>query len=108
MDTTHEAPIACSLDATDLRERFSEMGDAGRSLRAVDARGNHAELRFARSAQTAARLAEIVAAESKCCAFLTFAVKESASEIVVAVSAPEGAETVLADIVMAFQGHVAA
>jgi hypothetical protein len=81
------------------------MADLGRDA-LLDARtdGRRARLRFAASAGVRERVAAIVAAESRCCAFLAMRVSESADEVVLAIEAPAGAEVVLDELVNAFRG----
>ena len=107
MDT--DLPIACSLDADELGERLTDMGAVGRAaLRDVQRTPRRAVLRFAADAQTRERLASIVAAEARCCAFLDFSLLDDAGEIVMTISAPGGADLVLEDLVGAFsQGAIA-
>jgi hypothetical protein len=99
-----DLPIACSLSATELPARLAQISELGRDA-LVDARtdGTRAELRFAAGPGVRERLAEIVAAESACCAFLTMAVGETPEELVLTIEAPEGAELVLAELVDAFR-----
>jgi hypothetical protein len=59
-----DLPIACSLNATELPERLTEMADLGRAaLRAVHIDGTRAELRFAAAAGARRRVEAIVAGE---------------------------------------------
>jgi len=93
----HDLPIACTLDAPDLAARLAEMAALGRdalSERRVD--GSHARLRFAARPGVRDRVGAIVAAESACCAFLTFRVTDEPDAVVLDVDAPEGAGPVLA------------
>jgi hypothetical protein len=95
--------IACSLDAGQLRERLAEIGALGRSsLRAADVGPRRAVLRFAAGAYVRRRLGAIVEAESRCCAFMGFELAQRADELVLTISAPEGAEPVLDGFVAAF------
>ena len=101
MDT--DVPIACSLDADELRVRLTEMSEVGRdALHDVRSTPGKAVLRFAADAETRERLEAIVDAEARCCAFLDFSLLEDADEIIVTISAPEGADLVLEDLVSAF------
>jgi hypothetical protein len=45
----------------------------------------------------------IVAAESQCCAFLEMQIAEAPDEIVLSITAPDGAEPVLDELVSAFR-----
>ena len=101
---TTELPIACSLGAGDLNDRLAEIADLGRdALFEAELAGLRAELRFARAPGIAQRLAQIVAAESECCAFLTMTVREQADALVLTITAPEGAELVLEGLVDGFR-----
>lgn len=102
---TTELPIACSLDAAELPERLRAIGELGADA-LLDHRldGTRAELRFAAHPGVRARVAAIVAAESRCCAFLTMRVSEEPDAVVLTVAAPEDAEAVLAELVDAFAG----
>jgi hypothetical protein len=96
-------PIACTLDAGQLEGRLAEMEAVGRtSLRGVERGPRRARLRFASAGTVHERLAAIVEAESRCCAFMEFELRETTDEIVMTISAPEGAEPVLEDFVAAF------
>jgi hypothetical protein len=98
-----DLPIACSLTATELPRRLAEMADLGRAaLVSVQRTPSHAELRF--GAEVRERVAAIVAAESRCCGFLTMRVSEEGDRVALAIDAPEGAEPVLDELVGAFLG----
>jgi hypothetical protein len=99
-------PIACSLDATELPLRLAEMRDLGRAA-LIEARtdATRAELRFAAGAGVRDRVEAVVAAESRCCAFLDMAVTDESDTVVLTIDAPEGAELVLTELVDAFRGE---
>ena len=96
-------PIACSLDATELPERLREMADLGRDA-LLDARieATRAQLRFAAGEAVHERLEAVVAAESRCCAFLTMRIVPAADGLLLTIDAPAGADVVLAELVDAF------
>jgi cytochrome c-type biogenesis protein len=101
-----ELPIACSLDARDMTERYAEMSALGRSSLIETEQGvRHAVLRFRDGNENAVRLAEIVAAEAECCAFLSMDVREEREGLQLTIEAPEGAELILEDMVKAFRGE---
>ena len=103
---TAELPIACSLSATELPARLAEMADLGRAaLLEARTEGGRAVLRFAAGSGVRERVGRIVAAESECCAFLAMQVSEARDEIVLSITAPEGAEPVLDELVNAFRGQ---
>ena len=97
-------PIACSLTATELPERLAEMADLGHAA-LVDVRtdATRAELRFAARTGVRDRAEAVVAAESRCCAFLDMAVTDGPDTVVLTIEAPEDAELVLAELVDAFR-----
>ena len=99
-----ELPIACSLSATELPKRLAEMAALGDAA-LVDTRTKplHAELRFAAGEGVRERVQAIVAAESKCCSFLTIGVSDEPDLVVLTIDAPEGAEVVLDEMVAAFR-----
>jgi hypothetical protein len=99
-----ELPIACSLSASELPDRMTEMAELGRDA-LLDARvdGARAQLRFAAGEGVRERVARFVEAESRCCAFLSFALAEAPDEVVLRIDAPAGAEGVLAELVAAFE-----
>jgi hypothetical protein len=100
---TPDAKIACSLPADELPKRFAEMSAIGRdSLLSVSPEG---VLRFHADQATRARLIDIIAAESRCCAFLGFDLREDAGELVLTITAPESAEPLAVDLVNAFAGN---
>lgn len=97
---TSTPPIACSLGADELPVRLAEIGTLGKdALLSVSPEG---ALRFRRDEATRARLEAIIAAESQCCSFLSFDLQETADELVLRITAPEGAEPLAADLVNAF------
>jgi len=93
-------PIACSLTAAEMPQRLAELSAIGRDgLLAVNEDG---VMRFRGDEGTRERLEAIVAAESRCCAFLEFDLREDYPELVLAVHAPEGAEPLVRELVSAF------
>src|SRR4051812_246231 len=100
-----ELPIACTLAATDLRDRLAEIRAIGAAaLLEVDRRGAGVVLRFRRNDSTRARLAAIVAAEAQCCAFLDLQLSEDYAALALHIRGPAGAEPVVDDLVAAFAG----
>ena len=98
-----ELLIACSLQEAELRERLAEMATLGNEA-LVDARrqATRAELRFATKAGVRGRVEAIVAAESKCCPFLTMRVSDEQDAVLLTIDAPEDAKPVLDELVAAF------
>jgi hypothetical protein len=98
-----ELPIACSLSAADLPERLQQMALLGRdALLDAHVDGRYARLRFAAGEGVRERVDAIVAAESRCCAFLTMRVTGEPDVVALSIDAPEDAEPVLAELVDAF------
>jgi hypothetical protein len=109
---TERPPIACTLDPADMLERAAEIRALGRdALLAVERSGARAVLRFRRDPTTRARLEAIVAAESRCCAFIQFELADAAASIVLTLEAPAEAELAvrtLADLFAATKPEIAA
>jgi hypothetical protein len=100
---TESLPIACSLDAEDLRRRLSEIAAVGaESLFARDSDGPRHTLRFRSDPQTRRRLERIVAAEAECCSFLDLTLVEQKGELVLTVEAPEDERAVADGLADAF------
>src|SRR4051812_10697756 len=98
-----ELPIACSLSAAELPARLAEMNDLGRSaLVGVERTKTTAVLRFRHDGETSARLAAIVTAEARCCAFLDMTLHETGGALALTISAPPHAAPVLDELVAAF------
>jgi hypothetical protein len=98
-----DLPIACSLDSTELSERLTEISAIGRAaLIDVETRPARAILRFTPSTSTRRRLDAIVAAESRCCAFLRLDLHEASDAIVLTIDAPTDAALVVDELVCAF------
>jgi hypothetical protein len=104
-----DLPIACSLSATEQSSRLAEMSAIGRAaLLSANVAGGHARLRFRIGGETRERLAGIVAAEAKCCAFLDMELREETEAMELVIHAPDGAESVLAELVDAFDAPATA
>jgi hypothetical protein len=103
-----EAPLACSLGASDLRQRLNEIAKVGTdSLIEHDTDGNRHLLRFNIDPDTRRRLEAIVAAEAKCCSFLDLSLEERGGELVLSVSAPPDGQPVADELAAAFAGKAA-
>jgi hypothetical protein len=90
-------PVACLLTGPELEQRLAEISAAGRdAVRVGD------ELHFPADATTRERLEAIIAAESRCCAFLSFDLRESGDELALRISAPAEAEPIAAELRDAF------
>jgi len=103
---TESLPIACSLSGDQLSQRLAEIRALGRTALISVERGDaRAVLRF----QPAARgdLERIVAAESSCCAFLSFELHEEPPSTAFTIEAPPGGEPVMQELVDAFAAELA-
>ena len=97
-------PIACSLSATELPARREEMAALGRdALLRARVNAAHAELLFTADPGVRERVLAFAAAEGECCAFLTMRVDADTDAVVLSIDAPEGAESVLSELVEAFR-----
>ena len=88
-------PLACTLAAADQADRVEEWK---RLLGAADAReqaGGGLAFRF--PAELAGRVAELAAAEQRCCPFLEFTLHLAAGEVLLEVRAPEGMHPLLSE-----------
>jgi hypothetical protein len=102
-----DPPIACSLSASEQSARLAEMDAIGRSaLLAARTSDMQTTLRFRAGGSTRARLSAIVAAEAECCRFLDMNLRDGAKVIELTITAPAGAEPILAELVGAFGGKV--
>jgi hypothetical protein len=85
-----------------MTERLAQMRSIGRdSLIGAEPGG---VLRFEASPETRRRLEAIVAAEARCCPFLGLDLAEEEGVLRLTVTAPDGAEPVVAGLVEAFSG----
>lgn len=99
-----EAPIACTLSATDYRSRLAEIAALSReALRGVERRGLTLDLRYAPEA--ADRVRRLVEQERRCCAFLDFELHEGADEIRLLVTAPPAAADAVPDLLAELTGR---
>jgi hypothetical protein len=102
---TEGTPIACSLGASDLRQRLDEIAEVGASsLIERSADGERHLLRFRSNEETRRRLEAIVAAEAKCCSFLDLSLDERGGELVLSVSAPEDGLSIADELAATFDG----
>ena len=94
---TSGTPIACTLTADELPDRLDSARQLGeRALVGLDVSERRALLRFDGARESVDAL---VAAESKCCSFLAFAVTETGEEIELEILTPEGGEPLLRGLV---------
>ncbi len=94
-----EPVIACTLTGADFSDRVASIADLNR--RALTASGRddlRLHLEYARDARS--QVLAMVRGEEECCAFLKFAVTETANVVRVVIEAPEAARE-FADAVFA-------
>ena len=100
-----DQPIACTLTAAELPERFAEIRAIGATSLLYTRVGEaEAFLLFEPDPQTRERLEAIVAAESLCCAFLALDVKDTRDGLLLTIRAPDGGEQVMRQLVDVFRG----
>ena len=93
MDGRNEAPVACTLQSGDYRERLAWIADMARDgLVEVRREDLHLELTYA--PRVAERVREMVRREQQCCAFLNFELSETDDGVRLAITAPERARDV--------------
>jgi hypothetical protein len=102
---TEALPITCSLNAGDLKQRLTAIGEIGKEslIDHTTKNGRHL-LRFRTTAETRKRLEEIVAAEAECCSFLDLALEERDGELIVAIAASQDGQAVADGLAATFVG----
>jgi hypothetical protein len=89
-------PIACTLDPAQMSQRGDEIRALGRDgLEAVERGELSVTLHFRRDPSIRARMEAIVAAESRCCAFLDFKIAREEDATALTIVAPEGGEAAM-------------
>jgi hypothetical protein len=80
--------VACTLGPGDFRQRIAWIAALNRdALQGRHRHGRRLELTYAKAAQP--RVAEMVARERQCCAFLHFALIETADTVRLVIEAPD-------------------
>jgi hypothetical protein len=103
IDEDRLLPIACSLDASALRNRLAEIGATGAAnLLAHEADGLTHRLRFRRDPETQERLERIVAAEAACCPFLELDLAQGDGALTLSISGPPEARGTIEAMAAAF------
>jgi hypothetical protein len=97
-------PIACKLSADGARERSGWLEEIGRAA-LIDGRRDRDRLRLRFRAGSRPELEALVRAESECCAFLSFELREASGEVRLDISGPAGAEPVLDGFLAALAGQ---
>lgn len=100
---TEAIPIACSLGASDLRQRLNEIAAIGaRSLIERSEDSDRQLLRFRSDAETRRRLEAVVAAEAECCSFLELSLDREGGDLVLSIAAPEDGRSIAEELAAAF------
>jgi hypothetical protein len=100
-----EPPIACTLTEAQMPARRAEMAALARDLVSADASATRAVLRFRAAPGTGERVADFVAAESRCCAFLRMELRDDRDALTLTIDGPAGSERVVAELVSAMRGR---
>jgi hypothetical protein len=96
-------PIACTLDASERPQREREIRTLGRdALLSVERTEQSATLHFRSDPGVRQRVEGVAAAESGCCAFLTFDVADEADGVALTIVAPSGGEPMMAELASLF------
>jgi hypothetical protein len=91
-----DTPIACTLGSGDYAERTAGLAElAAAALRSREPIDGGERLIFEPGQRTAERLRDAVAAERRCCAFLTMDLREADGRIELRITGPEGAEPII-------------
>ena len=101
-----EIPIACTLDAAQMEARGEEIRALGRAaVTGFEGGEKRVTLRFRSDPAICERLATIVAAEAKCCAFLDFTLADDEDATVLTIDAPEGGEPMMHELANLFAAN---
>ena len=93
--------IACTLSADEYKTRLAWLADlTATALR--DHRRDDLRLELVYARQARERVQEMIRREQKCCAFLTFEVRETADAVQVTLMAPEAARDAVDDVFAPF------
>jgi hypothetical protein len=101
MSGKDETPIACTLGGNDFHERLAWIAQLNRDgLQSHRRDAMTLELRYAAAVRD--RVHQLVRQEAECCAFLGFAVSESADHVSVTITVPERASEMAGDLLAPF------
>jgi hypothetical protein len=88
--TTEAAPIACTLDAGDFKERLAWLADLNRRA-LIGSRRDDLRLELTYAPHALEDVRKLVRREQHCCAFLDFDLREGGDAVRLVVTAPEEA-----------------
>src|SRR5688572_5905266 len=101
MRSRDETPIACTLGGNDYHERLAWIAELNRDgLQSHRRDAMTLELRYAAALRD--RVHQLVRQEAECCAFLGFAVDESADHVRVTITVPERVAEIAGDLLAPF------
>jgi hypothetical protein len=104
MTSKDETPIACTLGGNDYQERMAWIAQLNRDgLQSSRRDASTLELHYAGAVRD--RVHQLVRQESECCAFLEFAVDESADQVRVTITVPTRAGEIAGDLLAPFLRH---
>jgi hypothetical protein len=94
-----DAPIACTLTPGEFAGRSSDIAAlSARALRSRHAIPGGARLTFANDERTQGELRDLVAAEARCCAFLQLDLRPDAGDLVLDVTGPPEALSIIEEL----------
>jgi hypothetical protein len=101
MTSRDDTPIACTLGGNDYHERLAWIAQLNQDGLQSHRRGARTlELHYGAAVRD--RVHHLVKQESGCCAFLAFAVAESADQVRVTITVPARAEEITDDLLAPF------
>jgi hypothetical protein len=94
-----ETPIACTLTTDEYRSRTADLSALARlALRSREPMADGERLTFAASAAIEDELRAAIAAEARCCSFLTMELGGEGEDLVLYIRGPELARPVIAEL----------
>ena len=93
-----DQPIACTLPVADYAARTKATRELARRARSREPIPDGTRLTFAANGDTEPRLREFVAAEARCCPFLRMDLRRANDAIVLEVTGPPEAESIIAEL----------
>jgi hypothetical protein len=94
-----EQPIACTLSPGQYNERTNELADlARRALRSREQTPGGERLVFTDDEGTEHRLRAVIAAEARCCAFLSMDLQRADDGLVLDIAGPHDARPIIAEL----------